>query len=210
MKPNSSLQVNGLVNHAAEVYTLTLFKYLRINFKRAYQGETNRVIFDYRMKYVNCSCKKFEECDMLCCHYIWILQINCVQIIPDIYIRTGWTKKAKTATWDKNKGKEVVRIQTSIPWRHQMARKTYNLILESEQSEEARKILEEGTDIQKIQQTSIEFAQNMTILDLKRSTTKGRKTRLKNHFQRSNKKSSGTTREFGTQTPNAHIFLILC
>ncbi|KAL8535284.1 hypothetical protein ACS0TY_011054 [Phlomoides rotata] len=55
-----------------------------------------------------------------------------------------WTKTTKTATWDKNKGTEEVIIQTSIPWRHQMARKTYNLILESEQSEEARKILEEG------------------------------------------------------------------
>ncbi|KAL8538717.1 hypothetical protein ACS0TY_000651 [Phlomoides rotata] len=87
-----------------------------------------------------------------------------------------------------------------------MARKTYNLILESEQSEEARKILKMALTSKKIQHTSIEFAQSMTILDPKRSTTNGRKARLKNHFQRSKKKSSGTTREFGTQIPNAHLF----
>ncbi|KAL8551638.1 hypothetical protein ACS0TY_000641 [Phlomoides rotata] len=136
--------------------------------------------------------------------------------INDIRTHKVDKKNTKTTTWDKNKRKEAVRIQTSIPWRHQMARKTYNLILESEQSEEARKILEEGHDrdllvvkaltSKKIQHTSIESAQSMTILDPKRSPTKGRKARLKNHFQRSKKKSSGTTREFGTQIPNAHLF----
>ncbi|KAL8511365.1 hypothetical protein ACS0TY_017960 [Phlomoides rotata] len=91
----------------------------------------------------------------------------------------------------------------------------YKLI--SEQSEETRKILEEGHDrdslavkeltLKKIQQTSVESAaQSMTILDPKRSTKKGRKARLKNHFQRSKKRSSAITREFGTQTLNTHLF----
>ncbi|KAL8505729.1 hypothetical protein ACS0TY_016808 [Phlomoides rotata] len=128
VKPNSSLHVNGLVKHAAEVYTLTLFNI----------------------------CKKFEECGMLCWHYIWILQINCVQTIPDIYIHTRWTKNAKTTTWAR------ADIGTSIPWRHQMARKTYNLILESKKSEEARKILEEDHGIDSLVVKALTSKKNPT------------------------------------------------
>ncbi|KAL8480234.1 hypothetical protein ACS0TY_026963 [Phlomoides rotata] len=97
-----------------------------------------------------------------------------------------------------------------------MTMKTYNLVLESEQSEKARKILEEDHErdslvvkeltSKKIQQTSVEYAQSMTIIDHKRSITKGRKARLKNHFQISKKRSSAIIREFGTQTPNPHLF----
>ncbi|KAL8556438.1 hypothetical protein ACS0TY_004039 [Phlomoides rotata] len=225
----------GIVRHASEVYTLTLFKEFNKEFMKGISatstliGEhdtttvyrvtslmgdrSNEVIFDSSMKLIACDCLKFERFGMLCCHSLRILLINSVQRIPDAYIKNRWTKIAKSKVWDKfGKVSLAEKVGRNIPWRHEIIRKFYNLVLTAEENEDAIKIIEESHKKDSLTIDALNSTKNVDvltdassstkILDPTRSKTKGRGKRAKGHFETRKKKKVGTSnsiqsKEFG-------------
>ncbi|XP_073143038.1 protein FAR1-RELATED SEQUENCE 5-like isoform X2 [Henckelia pumila] len=167
--PESVLPLTGMLKHASEVYTLTLFRDFEAEFFKSISSSSilalvedktmvynvsshdndrlsHRVTFDCFSNLITCSCKKFEESGFLCFHCLRVLHINSIVTIPEPYIKKRWTKFAKSEIWDKLNstiGKSE-KVGYCIPWRHEMARKYYNLVLKCQKNEEARMILEEG------------------------------------------------------------------
>ncbi|KAL8485631.1 hypothetical protein ACS0TY_027788 [Phlomoides rotata] len=165
----------------------------------------------------------FEEFGMLCYHSLRVLLINSIQKIPDAYIKYRWTKTAKSEVWDKFGRVLSITPQAgrSIPWRHNITRKFYNLVLRSEDNEDAIKIIEESLNRDSLAIDSlccIESVRMLSsgksssqILDPARSRTKGRGKRAKGHFEMSKKKRGGTStsvqaNEFGSKTLKPHLF----
>ncbi|KAL8535438.1 hypothetical protein ACS0TY_011176 [Phlomoides rotata] len=107
-----------------------------------------------------------------------------------------------------------------------MAQKYYNLILQCQESDEAREIIENSynrdfvninTMINSTSKKQVEhFDANVNDLDPEHSITKGRSKRIKGHFQRNKKKKNGDTsselppsptpQEFGCNTPVVRLF----
>ncbi|KAL8535745.1 hypothetical protein ACS0TY_011399 [Phlomoides rotata] len=160
---------------------------------------------------------------MLCYHSLRVLLINYVQKIPDAYIKNKWTKTAKSEVWDKFGRVLSITSQAgkSIPWRHNITRKFYNLVLRSEDNEDAIKIIEESLQRDSLAIDSLCCTESVrmlssgksssNILDPARSRTKGRGKRAKGHFEVSKKKRGGTStsvqaNEFGSKTPKPHLF----
>ncbi|CAO2826209.1 unnamed protein product [Amaranthus hypochondriacus] len=106
-----------------------------------------------------------------------------------------------------------------------MGRMFYNLVLKSQSIEEARKVVEAlyNTTIDEVDKiiekasNEIEVAKETSkasttlqltqVRDPERTVTKGRKKRLKGHFETSQKKGSNnsTQKNFATKTRNKHI-----
>lgn len=248
--PTSVLPITGLMKQAAEVYTKTLFKDFELEFIRCISTSSNivmvdsymmvydaksagdekyqRVVFDIANNLINCSCKKFEECGLLCCHCLRIFHINSIEYIPQHYVMKRWTKFAKSEIWDRrlNRKNEESSHPNDFIWRHEMARKYYALVLKCQGNDEAKRILEDGYNRDSMEinvlmnshdsaeqcDNTIASGSSNTILNPARSTTKGRKQRIKGHFQREKKKrstdatSSHPSKEFGSKTPNPHLF----
>ncbi|KAL8456220.1 hypothetical protein ACS0TY_034442 [Phlomoides rotata] len=74
----------------------------------------------------------------------------------------------------------------SIPWRHNITRKFYNLVLRSEDNEDAIKIIEESLQRDSLAIDSLCCTESVRM-------TKGRDKRAKGHFEMSNKKRGGTS-----------------
>ncbi|KAL8472569.1 hypothetical protein ACS0TY_029683 [Phlomoides rotata] len=244
--PKSRMQLTGMLKHASEVYTLTLFEIFEIEFMKCVfsqstvlhvvdsvitydisndNGRDHRVLFDASKKLVSCTCKKFEECGLLCHHCLRVLNINNVCKIPQQYILKRWTKNAKSEIWDRFN----TRIEggsdnpaSSVPWRHDMARKYYNFLLECQDDVEARNFLKDGYNrdvvaVKKLKSSSNSVdgehsSSSNVVLDPIRSVTKGRRQRIKGPLQKNTKKRSINTsqsvssNEFGTKTPNLDSF----
>ncbi|XP_073133452.1 protein FAR1-RELATED SEQUENCE 5-like [Henckelia pumila] len=117
--PESALPLTGMLKHASEVYTLTLFRDFEAEFFKSISsssililvedrmmvynvsshdndGLSYRVIFDCLSNIIMCFCKKFEECGFLCYHCLRVLHINSIVTIPESYIKKIWTKFAKS------------------------------------------------------------------------------------------------------------------
>ncbi|KAL8520963.1 hypothetical protein ACS0TY_011493 [Phlomoides rotata] len=179
----------GIVRHALEVYTLTLFKEFNKEFMKVtslMRDSSNEVIFNSSMKLITCDCLKFERFGMLCCHSLRILLISSVQRISDAYIKNRWTKIAKSKVWDKF-GKVmslIEKVGNNIPWRHEITRKFYNLVLRAEENEDAIRIIEESHKRDSLAIDALNSTKNVDvltdassltkILDPTRSKTKGR------------------------------------
>ncbi|XP_073059470.1 protein FAR1-RELATED SEQUENCE 5-like isoform X5 [Primulina eburnea] len=248
--PESVLPMTGMLKHASEVYTLTLFREFESEFLKSIStcstivlvedsmmvydvsshdanACTHRVVFDCLRNMITCSCKKFEECGFLCYHCLRVLHINSVVSIPEFYIQKRWTKFAKSEIWDRlnNRIERSEKAEDCIPWRHEMARKYYNLVLKSQGNEEARRIVEEGynrdtlsvdtlmTSLSSTEQseTSVHSYSSNVVRDPARSITKGRSQRIKGHFHKKKKKRTVESnlipaKEFGSKTPNVHLF----
>ncbi|KAL8515765.1 hypothetical protein ACS0TY_014452 [Phlomoides rotata] len=243
--PKYRMQLTGMLKHASEVYTLTLFEIFEIEFMKCLfsqstvlhvvdsvitydisndNGHGHRVLFDATKKLVSCTCKKFEECGLLCHHCLRVLNINNVCEIPQQYILKRWTKIAKSEIWDRFN----TRIEggsdnpaSSVPWRHDMARKYYNFLLECQDDVEARNFLEDGYNrdvvaVKKLKSSSNsvdgEHSSSSNVLDHISSVKKGRRQRIKGPLQKNTKKRSINTsqsvssNEFGTKTPNVRLF----
>ncbi|KAL8473735.1 hypothetical protein ACS0TY_030544 [Phlomoides rotata] len=247
--PHSALPLTGLLGHAAKVYTLRFFSDFETEFIKCISaccththvednimfyvvstesdGIKHRVKYDYSNKLISCSCKKFESVGLLCFHCLRVLNINSVCEIPNCYILKRWTKVAKSELWDRFTTNEVgigCKTKNGVPWRHEMARKYYNLLLQCQENDQAREIIENSysrdfvtinTMIGSTTSTKqVEHSDgNVNVLDPEHSVTKGRSKRIKGHFQRNNKKKkSGDTsselppKEFGSKTPVVRLF----
>ncbi|XP_073130235.1 protein FAR1-RELATED SEQUENCE 5-like [Henckelia pumila] len=247
--PESALPLTGILKHASEVYTLTIFRYFEAEFFKSISsssiivlledrmmvydvssydnaGLSHRVIFDCFSNLITCSCKKFEECGFLCYHCLRVLHINSIFTIPEYYIKKRWTKFSKSEIWDKFSSTtgRLEKVDDCFLWRHEMTRKFYNLVLQCQENEEARMIVEEGynrdsqavntliTTLTSTEQsdTSIYLNSSHIVQDPTRSVTKGRSQRIKGHFQKNKKKktvasNSITAKEFGSKTPNIRL-----
>ncbi|XP_021771339.1 protein FAR1-RELATED SEQUENCE 1-like [Chenopodium quinoa] len=163
--PYSHLPFYGILKHAAEVYTQTIFRDFETEFTYSIgcitllhlevqgyffyevQIENNeaskqKVTYNSADNSVACSCKNFEEVGWLCYHAIRVLQQHSVTRIPNQYISTRWTKFAKTHLWKQRDetAEANARVPVKyIPWRQIMARKGYNLILTCQEYSETRK-----------------------------------------------------------------------
>ncbi|XP_021773296.1 protein FAR1-RELATED SEQUENCE 5-like [Chenopodium quinoa] len=162
----SAIPLSGLLKHASEIYTLSLFTDFEEEFgysiatatKLLWQnGSTlfylvaiesepwsqQKVTFESDSNQVKCTCKNFEASGWLCYHCIRILHLHSVMRIPDQYIKKRWTKFAKSSIWERRDNEEPEQHQYT-PWRQTMARKFYNLILKSQFNEEARTLIEDS------------------------------------------------------------------
>ncbi|KAL8498624.1 hypothetical protein ACS0TY_021822 [Phlomoides rotata] len=102
-----------------------------------------------------------------------------------------------------NAGGEENVAGKSIPWRHNITRKFYNLVLRSEDNEDAIKIIEESLQRDSLAIDSLSCTESVrmlssgksssNILDPARSRTKGGGKRAKGHFEVSKKKRGGTS-----------------
>ena len=107
----------GILSHAAKVYTLALFGMFEEEFNSSMglncvetnhcednftyslsSGESRRihiVRFNRAELSICCDCKLFETLGLLCCHALRVFLVNNVNNIPDKYISSRWTKDAK-------------------------------------------------------------------------------------------------------------------
>ncbi|XP_073120322.1 protein FAR1-RELATED SEQUENCE 5-like [Henckelia pumila] len=228
--PESALPFTGMLKHASEVYTLTLFRDFEAEFFKSISsssililvedgmmvynvsshdndGLSHRVIFDCLSNLITCSCKKFEEYGLLCYHCLRVLHINSIVTIPESYIMKRWTKFAKSEIWDKFNSTvgRSEKVGDCIPWRHEMARKYYNLVLQCQENKEAWMIVEEGYNrdsvavnalmssltITEQSDTSIHSNSFHIVQDPTRSVTKGRIQKIKGHFQKKQEEDNG-------------------
>ncbi|XP_056687857.1 protein FAR1-RELATED SEQUENCE 5-like [Spinacia oleracea] len=245
--PTSVFPMTGLLKHASEVYTLTLFRDFEFEYGEAIGSFSNivamdgyklyyevykendteskqKVTFDAAAQRIACTCTNFEEAGWLCYHCIRVLHLHSIPRIPNWYITKRWTKQAKADFWKKMDDTAILSSQQNkfIPWRHNMARKYYDLIVRSQGQQGTRKILEQGfeRDSKEVDTFRNENAvmevttdANITdrvptveVLDPDRVNTKGRNKRAKGHFDNALKKKRGkgsksNSTEYGTTTP---------
>ncbi|XP_056695721.1 protein FAR1-RELATED SEQUENCE 5-like [Spinacia oleracea] len=166
--PTSELSVSAILKHAANVYTITLFREFEEEFKLSvgssakFKGSVGRTVFfevwiegitgsrkevQFKMEdsTVTCTCKNFEESGWLCFHCLRILHLHSINTILDRYITTKWTRYAKKQIWERvdTIKREKGEINNFTGWRLHMIRRYYNLILKGHKIANARKFIEE-------------------------------------------------------------------
>ncbi|XP_073120803.1 protein FAR1-RELATED SEQUENCE 5-like [Henckelia pumila] len=124
-KASMILKHNPLLNCAADIYTLTIFKLFELEFinslnttfiqqpsnfsdsllefKVISHGENTRakqVVFNKETHEVKCSCHKFESMGILCKHALKVFNVMNVHIIPNSCIKKRWMKNARNRILD--------------------------------------------------------------------------------------------------------------
>ncbi|KAH6777472.1 hypothetical protein C2S51_008784 [Perilla frutescens var. frutescens] len=165
--PGSRLPLVGMVKHASDVYTLSVFRDFEDEFLKSISsivetvgGELEVRVYDVQNhdertvhrvnfysgdNYICCTCRRFEEYGLLCSHCLRILDRHSVKEIPGSYILKRWTKLAKKDLWDKaNSAPHTnTNLLHSAAWRDTMARNYYTILLGAQANEEARRIVED-------------------------------------------------------------------
>ncbi|KAH6780052.1 hypothetical protein C2S52_011289 [Perilla frutescens var. hirtella] len=168
--PGSRLSLLGIVKHTSEVYILSIFHDFEDEFLKSISlivetvGEelevrvhdvqnhdertAHRVNFYSGDNYISCTCRRFEEYGLLCSHCLRILDRNSVKEIPSSYILKRWTKLTKKYLWDKADSAPHTNTDLlhSTAWRDTMARIYYTILLRAQANEEARRIMEDGSN----------------------------------------------------------------
>lgn len=121
-KPPECRNACQLVKHAADVYTLSLFKDFYYEFQaclRSYIKEdgaqgpftfylvsldsdfsrSHRVLCDISAEVFYCNCMSFDETKLLCYHILRVMHTNNVFQIPEKYIDDRWKKDVKLSSW---------------------------------------------------------------------------------------------------------------
>ena len=78
----------------------------------------------------------------LCFHAIRVLHIHSIVNIPEQYISKRWTKFAKSEVWKRMEHREDngTEKRKITPWRYEMARNLYNLVIKCQGSDAAKKV----------------------------------------------------------------------
>lgn len=120
-KPSSTFPImSGMLKHASEFYTLSLFRDFEKEFSYAMATSVRKisdsefevwlenkpltmqqVTYEEETTSVSCTCKNFEASGWLCYHSLRILHYHSIQTVPEQYIKKRWTKYAKTEVWDR-------------------------------------------------------------------------------------------------------------
>ncbi|KAK9689652.1 hypothetical protein RND81_09G073100 [Saponaria officinalis] len=168
-RPTSVYPVVDLLDHAAQVYTLALFRVFEKEFGMAIGTRVvecasdeslsfcivhssgsfenaHQVTFDRANLTIECTCLKFSKMGMLCYHSIRILHLRSITEIPDRYILKRWTKFAKKDVWDRllPNDRRRVGINDAINWRRESLTNFNNLITKCQNVAEARTILDQA------------------------------------------------------------------
>ncbi|KAL6531346.1 hypothetical protein OROMI_027709 [Orobanche minor] len=233
--PTSVLQLSGVMKHASEVYTLTLFKDFEEEFLKSISTSCRMSHYDNDILFYNvihdddvtcynvtfsavdnlisCSCKRFEECGLLCRHCLRVFHMHSVSQIPDCNIKRRWTKFAKKDIWDKfdsGIGKSA-KVNDCIPWRHDIVRKYYNLVLKAQENMEARGIIEDGYNRDCVAVDSLVTMRHSTGgIDVSSTSINVLDPTPSIHDPTCSiskrKRSRDTSEELGSKTPNPRLF----
>ncbi|KAG8377756.1 hypothetical protein BUALT_Bualt08G0066100 [Buddleja alternifolia] len=128
-KPSMIVNNNLLLNHTADVYTLTIYKLFEkelvnslsteftkdplfidpfvIQFKVKSHNQyssTKIVLFDKERNEIKCSCNKFESMGILCKHALKVLNYVKVHSIPERYLKKQWMKNIRNRVSDEGNG----------------------------------------------------------------------------------------------------------
>ncbi|KAK9726864.1 hypothetical protein RND81_05G242200 [Saponaria officinalis] len=165
--PTSFFHMGGLLQHASEVYTHTLFREFEKEFgiamsTQAVCGHQEGDIFVYRVFIetcpndahiltfddnnvtIDCTCRNYQEAGLLCFHSIRVLHLHSVSKIPEKYICTRWTKYAKYEVWKRAEQVNAVHGEDNAKknWRCSILRKFHNLITKYLDHKAARELLD--------------------------------------------------------------------
>ncbi|XP_021716001.1 protein FAR-RED IMPAIRED RESPONSE 1-like [Chenopodium quinoa] len=135
-KPKTTTKI---LKHAAEVYTMNLYKDFKLEFDTnlgAYAKEkptsmqyvkffdvsldedymhTYQVIYHCQDNEFMCSCMCFTETGLLCFHILKIMQMYSIHAILERYILKRWTKLTKSMIWDENESELIPNKYYIIP-----------------------------------------------------------------------------------------------
>ncbi|XP_021726195.1 protein FAR1-RELATED SEQUENCE 5-like [Chenopodium quinoa] len=123
-EPTSHFPMYGLLKHASEIYTQTIFRDFESEFSFSMgciahlhgqlgdhyfyevqieddMSSRQKVTFVSTQNKVACSCKNFEEVGWLCYHCLRILHQHSITRIPEHYVSARWTKMTKAHIWKK-------------------------------------------------------------------------------------------------------------
>ncbi|XP_057806214.1 protein FAR1-RELATED SEQUENCE 5-like [Salvia miltiorrhiza] len=217
-KPNSVLKIRGLLQHASEVYTFNIFRDFEIEFKESISVSFSSIYEDEQFKAYNVT----NDDGMIG----YTVSFSTKESFITCSCKK-WTKFAKKNLWDKGAFDSVNNSNNSM-WRNQIMRKSYNLVLRAQDSEECRAVIENGLNsitldleslmittqaVNQMEDVAVSSACADNVLDPNRSNTKGRRKRIQGHYdvgKKSNKKSTASnskqSKEFGTKTPNPILF----
>ncbi|XP_073152711.1 protein FAR1-RELATED SEQUENCE 5-like [Henckelia pumila] len=125
-KAATMLKNHPLLNCAANVYTLTIFKLFEmelinslnttlikfpsdlssyfLEFEVKSHGENTRVrtvVFNKETHELRCSCHKFESMGILCKHALKVFDFMNVNVIPESYLKKRWMKNSRNRIFDE-------------------------------------------------------------------------------------------------------------
>ncbi|XP_056695317.1 protein FAR-RED IMPAIRED RESPONSE 1-like [Spinacia oleracea] len=130
---SSALPLSGLLKHASEVYTLSLFRDFEEEFGYSIATTTKLIWIQGNTQFYVVSIDEEP----------WSAQRVTYIHESQTYIKKRWTKSAKSSVWNKLENENPEEVQYT-PWRQTMARKYYNLILKIQSNEETRTLIEDG------------------------------------------------------------------
>ncbi|KAG8369589.1 hypothetical protein BUALT_Bualt14G0029400 [Buddleja alternifolia] len=165
---------NLLLNHAADVYTLTIYKLFEkelvnslsteftedplfidpfvIQFKMKSHNQhssTKIVLFDKQRNEINCSCNKFESMGILCKHDLKVLNYVKVHSIPEGYLKKRWMKNIRNRVSDEGNGSGCESGNSHVSemvFSNYSMRRFYDLTMLCKAREETRNMLSEFLD----------------------------------------------------------------
>ncbi|XP_047331589.1 protein FAR1-RELATED SEQUENCE 5-like [Impatiens glandulifera] len=167
-KPSQILKKHPLLIHAADVYTLTIYrlfevelvnslncKYVEspsyfgndsnlIEIKVKSHDENSRVrhvMFNRQNHEIKCSCHKFETMGILCKHALMVFNSMDVTILPNCYILKRWTKNVRNRIISDFQESKSGGHVSEMVFVNQVMRSIYDLTQLSKPHEDARKIL---------------------------------------------------------------------
>ncbi|CAH9093661.1 unnamed protein product [Cuscuta europaea] len=102
------------------------------------------VSYNTTSHFVDCSCKRFQEVGILCCHCLRIYHIHCVEVLPDSYVLKRWTRIAKSVEQSQSSMLSNTSNVLSSVWRMKMQRKLHKLLCSIDSNASARLLCEES------------------------------------------------------------------
>ncbi|XP_073062997.1 protein FAR1-RELATED SEQUENCE 5-like isoform X2 [Primulina eburnea] len=167
-KPAQILKNHPLLIHAADVYTISIYKLFEIEmvnslncksvqppscfgndwnlieFRVKSHDENSRVrqvVFNKQNHEIKCSCSKFETMGILCKHVLTVFNSFDVTVLPNCYILKRWMKNIKTIVNNDFKESGGGGYKSEMVFVNQIMRSMYDLTQLSKSHEDARKSL---------------------------------------------------------------------
>ncbi|KAF7824447.1 protein FAR1-RELATED SEQUENCE 5-like [Senna tora] len=135
--PKLKCEFSPMLKQVAEIYTPTIFDLFQDQFdmfqacsikhknevESCFEYVINvidqegefRVLFHPLEKALSCSCRKFENCGILCCHALKVLDTNEIKTIPNRYILKRLTKDARSGVIEDPKLARMLRYRQLCP-----------------------------------------------------------------------------------------------
>ncbi|XP_073057317.1 protein FAR1-RELATED SEQUENCE 5-like [Primulina eburnea] len=169
-KAPTMLKNNPMLNSAADVYTLIMYKLFELEFINSLNmqfiempldfsalslefkvkshdvnSRVRHVLFNKETTEVKCSCQKFESMGILCTHILMVFNFMNVNYIPTPYLKRRWMKNAKNRVVvdDFCQQKSGSGQESEMVFVNQLMRSTYTLTMRCKSNGDARKKLTE-------------------------------------------------------------------